>query len=94
MEYQNIINLLDNNSSNQPSKFRTKNWVEINDKSCRLLTAKSRCLRGASRQPASIGSFLTICQTCLPCLKLVYGCGSSPGLVGGNAQTLKLETQL
>ena len=30
MKYQKIINLLDN-SSNQPSKFRTKNWVEIND---------------------------------------------------------------
>ena len=29
MEYQKIINLLDN-ASNQPSKFRTKNWVEIN----------------------------------------------------------------
>ena len=30
MEYQKIINLL-NNTSNQPSKFRTRNWVEIND---------------------------------------------------------------
>ena len=30
MEYQKIANLLDN-TSNQPSKFRTKNWVEIND---------------------------------------------------------------
>ena len=28
MEYQKIANLLDN-TSNQPSKFRTKNWVEI-----------------------------------------------------------------
>ena len=33
MEYQKIANLLDDNKSNQPSKFRTKNWVEINDKS-------------------------------------------------------------
>ena len=32
MEYQKIINLWDN-ASNQPSKFRTKNWVEINDES-------------------------------------------------------------
>ena len=32
MEYQKIINLLDN-TSNQPSKFRTKNWVEISDES-------------------------------------------------------------
>ena len=30
MEYQKIINFLDN-TPNQPSKFRTKNWVEIND---------------------------------------------------------------
>ena len=32
MEYQKIINLLDN-TSNQLSKFRTKNWFEINDQS-------------------------------------------------------------
>ena len=32
MEYQKIANLLDN-ASNQPSKFRTKNQVEINDES-------------------------------------------------------------
>ena len=32
MEYQKIINLLDV-TTNQPSKFRTRNWVEINDKS-------------------------------------------------------------
>ena len=32
MEYQKIINLLEN-TPNQPTKFRTKNWVEINDDS-------------------------------------------------------------
>ena len=32
MEYQKIINLLDK-TSNQPSKFKTKNWVEINNES-------------------------------------------------------------
>ena len=32
MEYQKKINLLDN-TTNQPSKFRTRNWVEINDES-------------------------------------------------------------
>ena len=32
MEYQKIINLLDN-TPDQPSKFRTKNWIEINDES-------------------------------------------------------------
>ena len=35
MEYQKIINLLDN-VSNQPSKFRTKNWIEINNQSRRV----------------------------------------------------------
>ena len=30
MEYEKITNLLDN-ASNQPSKFRTRNWFEIND---------------------------------------------------------------
>ena len=29
MEYQKIANLL-NNESSKPSKFRTRNWVEIN----------------------------------------------------------------
>ena len=32
MEYQKIANLIDD-SSNRPSKFKTKNWVEINDES-------------------------------------------------------------
>ena len=32
MEYQKIINLLDN-TPNQLSKFRAKNWTEINDQS-------------------------------------------------------------
>ena len=35
MEYQKTANLLDNEVAlsglNQPSKFRTRNWVEIND---------------------------------------------------------------
>ena len=30
MEYQKIANLLDD-ASNKTSKFKTKNWVEIND---------------------------------------------------------------
>ena len=32
MEYQKIIKLLDK-TSNQRTKFRAKNWVEINDES-------------------------------------------------------------
>ena len=41
MEYQKIINLLDN-TSNQPSKFRTKNWVEINNESRRTYNINSQ----------------------------------------------------
>ena len=33
MEYQKIIDLLEN-TPNQPTKFRTKNWVEMNDDAC------------------------------------------------------------
>ena len=32
MKYQKVINLLDN-TPNQLSKFKIKNWVEINDES-------------------------------------------------------------
>ena len=33
MEYQKTMNLIDDNTLNQPSKFRTRNWIEINDES-------------------------------------------------------------
>ena len=38
MEYQKIANFLDT-VSNQPSKFRTRNWVEVNDESRRTYTS-------------------------------------------------------
>ena len=40
MGYQKIVNLLDN-TSNQLSKFRTKNWIEINDQSRRVYNTDS-----------------------------------------------------
>ena len=30
MEYQKMTNILDD-TTNQPSKFRTRNWAELND---------------------------------------------------------------
>ena len=33
MEYQKIVNLIDDITLNQQSKFRTRNWLEINDES-------------------------------------------------------------
>ena len=41
MEYQKIANSIDD-ASNQPSKFRTKNWVEINDESRRTYKVNSQ----------------------------------------------------
>ena len=40
MEYQKIINLLEN-TPNQPSKFRTKSWVEVNDESRGIYSVNS-----------------------------------------------------
>ena len=42
MEYHKIANLIDN-TSNQPSKFRTKNWVEINDESRAKSSSRLQC---------------------------------------------------
>ena len=33
MEYQKVANLLDRESSSESSKFKTKNWVEVNGES-------------------------------------------------------------
>ena len=49
MEYQKIANLL-NDESNQPSTFRTRTWVEINDESrgtytCNDIRFKTTMLR-------------------------------------------------
>ena len=41
MEYQKIINLLDN-TPDQPTKFRTKKWVEINDDACGTYNTNSQ----------------------------------------------------
>ena len=41
MEYEKIANLIDD-TSNQPSKFRTKNWVEISDESRRAYNVNSQ----------------------------------------------------
>ena len=41
MEYQKIINLLDI-TPNQPTKFRTKNWVGVNDNTHRTYNTNSQ----------------------------------------------------
>ena len=42
MEYQKISNLIDDNTLNQPSKFRTRNWIEINDEPRRAYNVNSQ----------------------------------------------------
>ena len=41
MEYQKIANLIDG-ASDRPSKFRTKNWIEMNDESRGTCNANSQ----------------------------------------------------
>ena len=41
MEYQKVINLLDN-TSNESSNFRTKTWIEINDESRGMYNVNSQ----------------------------------------------------
>ena len=41
MEYQKIANLIDD-ALNKPSKFRTKNWIKINDESRRTYNVNSQ----------------------------------------------------
>lgn len=48
-------------------KKRTKLNCNKRYKKCRLLTAKSWNVRGASHGPALMGSCLIICQMCLSC---------------------------
>ena len=41
MEYKKIANLIDD-APNQPSKFTSKNWFEINDKSRGIYNVNSQ----------------------------------------------------
>ena len=41
MEYQKIINLLDN-TLNEPTKFRTKNWAELSEEECGTYNTNSQ----------------------------------------------------
>ena len=46
MEYQKIANLIDRESSSEPNKFKTKNWVEIHDESRRTYDSnRSRIIK-------------------------------------------------
>ena len=57
MEYQKIANLLDDISSNQPSKFKTKNWVEVNDESRGKYNVNSQIKSKAAMLKSSLSDY-------------------------------------
>ena len=59
MEYQKIINLLDN-TLNQPTRFRTKNWVEINDDSWGTYNTNSQIKFKASMLKSSLCGYSNV----------------------------------
>ena len=63
MEYQSIINLLGNNP-NQPTKFRAKNWVEINDDLCGTYNTNSQCEYGDAYILVSGAISVAVLATC------------------------------
>ena len=56
MEYQKIIIFLDNTPS-QPSKFKTKNWVEINDESRGTYNEDNQITFQTSRLISSLSNY-------------------------------------
>ena len=56
MEYKKIINLLDN-TPNQPTKFRTNNWVEINDEEIGTYNTNSQIKFKASMLRSSLWDY-------------------------------------
>ena len=63
MKYQKIANLIDG-ASNQSSKFRTKNWVEINDESRGTYNDNSqikfKTILPAASSPAPVAVIFTL----------------------------------
>ena len=59
MKYQKIANLI-NDSSNHSSKFRTKNWVEINDESRGTYQIKSKTTMLESSLCDYIGAYIFV----------------------------------
>ena len=56
MEYQKIANLIDD-ASNQPFKFKTKNWAEINDESRGTYNVNSQIKFKTTMLKSSLGDY-------------------------------------
>ena len=61
MEDQKITNLLEN-TANQPSIFRTKNWVEINDESRGTYNINSQIKFKTSMLRSSLYDYIDACM--------------------------------
>ena len=61
MEFQKLINLLDNEPS-QPSKFKRKNLVEINDDSRRTFNTNSKIKYRAEKLEPSLCDYSDACM--------------------------------
>ena len=59
MEYQKIPNLIDD-ASNQPTKFRTKTWVEINDESRGTYNVNSQIKLKTTMLKSSLSDYVYI----------------------------------
>ena len=57
MEYQKIANLIDDNTLNQPYKFRTRNWIEINDESRGTYNVNSQIKFKTTMLKSSLGDY-------------------------------------
>ena len=60
MEYQKIINLVDN-TPNQLSKFRTKNWIKINDQSRGVYDTNSDIIFKTTMLKSSLCDYNHVC---------------------------------
>ena len=60
MEYQKITNLL-NDGSSKPSKFRTRNWVEINDEARGTYSPKKQIKFKTSMLRSSLCDYSDAC---------------------------------
>ena len=87
MEYKKIINLLDN-TPNQPTKFRTKNWVEINVESQGMYNKGNRIIFKTSMLRSSLynysNAFILVKETITVANTAVQGQANN----GANEKTL------
>ena len=58
-----------------------------------IALAKSRSKSGASHQPASMGSCLTISDRCLPCLPSTWVSPCVPGITDGSEGATLVQTK-